>query len=116
MSDVDVGFALRLDSFDGSPDLPLKSGGKIWHQGWEIPTYWAVDASNQCWASCGHGSTLAKVEPRKLLSEARDEPRCDREIRKALGMKQRLPDWARAAKAAGWTPPADWDEAQYDPT
>lgn len=99
--------------FTESPAEPLKNHGESWSTGWDIPTLWAVDADNQCWANDAHGGDLTKVIPQKLLAEVENfSVRSD--IRKILGMKPELPSWVRAAKQAGWTPPADWNEGEYE--
>lgn len=41
-----------------TPHLPLRGSGEVWHQGWDIPTRWAVDAQGQGWANDGHGGDL----------------------------------------------------------
>lgn len=48
-------------SFEKKPELPLKSHGEIWHIGWDIPTRWAVDASDQRWEDNAHGHPLQPV-------------------------------------------------------
>ena len=46
--------------FKGVPSLPFKRMGSIWHEGWDIPTRWAIDNKSQCWIDNGHGHPLEK--------------------------------------------------------
>ena len=98
---------------DGAPTLPLKNYGELWSTGWDIPTRWAVDAHLQCWMDDAHGHVLNKTMVSSLLAEAESE-RDKNNIRQIFNMKPMLPDWVRSARAAGWTPPSDWDESHYE--
>jgi len=108
-----LGGDLDFNIEDGAPTLPLKDYGELWLIGWDIPTRWAIDANNQCWANDAHGGCLHKSEVFTLLADAESE-RDKNNIRRILGMKPMLPDWVRSARAAGWTPPSDWDESHYE--
>lgn len=46
--------------FEGEPALPI-SAGEVWHSGWDIPTRYAIDADDQCWADNAHGHPLNKI-------------------------------------------------------
>ena len=89
------------------PSLPLKVSGKLWHTGWDIPTYYAIDADNYCWKDWAHGGSLDLVEPSALIADIEDELTRN-SIKKLLGMKEDMPGWAKTALANGWTPPEGW--------
>lgn len=114
MTECSIRFDGDTYDFDETPTEPLKACGKIWTMGWDIPTYWSVDGFNQCWASCGHGTVMSKTTPDILFNECKDSPHIEAQVRQALGRKPKYPTWIAEAKAAGWTPPADWDESKYD--
>jgi hypothetical protein len=100
----------------GLPKLPLRASNRINHVGWDIPTCWAVDAEGRCFADNAHGHALVEVQPLQLLSFAYTENDlvAETQIRQVLALKPRLPDWVIQARAAGWTPPKDWDERQWE--
>lgn len=96
------------------PALPLRGHGEIWTVGWDIPTRWAVDALGRAWADNAHGGAMDSCTPDSLLSEARESPNSLVTLHKLLGRKPPLPEWARAALSAGWTPPKDFDRSEYE--
>ena len=78
--------------------------------GWDIPVCWAVSEDmSRFWMNNAHGGDLMEVSRSDLLGWA-DRGRvheCDRKrIYDALGEPYE-PEWARKARAAGWTPPAE---------
>lgn len=89
------------------PAAPLKHKGELWHEGWDIPTKFAVDADNECWMNNAHGHALCHVSAAILIGTAENEF-TQNSIRRILGMELPMPEWARTAAAAGWTPPAGW--------
>lgn len=99
----------REFAFEERPALPFKMYGELYHQGWDIPTLWAIDANNQCWADNAHGTDLEKVTDNFLISshESEHEDRMADEIRKALGLPlpEPEPTWEQLAKRNGWTAP-----------
>ena len=99
---------LEFDLSEFKPKLPLKKSGLLWSTGWDIPTRYAIDADNQCWADDAYGNPLGPVSRDQLLSEAEDESDKN-EIRRILGIELPWPDWALTAKAQGWTPPQGWE-------
>ncbi len=102
-------FHVTVDVF---PTLPFKAKGDIWFEGWDIPDHYMVDAANLCWKGNGSGALLPCAIPKLLQTISHPQERND--LRKLLGMKEELPDWVRAARAAGWSPPPDWDESKYE--
>jgi hypothetical protein len=102
--------------FDVDPILPLKDSGVLWHKGWDIPTYWAIDTDNNVYTSDGFGTVLNKTSIQLLVKKLEYEKNFTKsgELRTLFGMKQKLPDWVHAAKLAGWAPPKEWDESQYE--
>lgn len=105
--------ALTFD-WDNLPSLPLRSQGKLWSAGWDIPTRYCIGANGDCWMDNGHGGVMSQVDPDVLVSEAQD---ADEEtaayLRVMLDMKPVLPTWMKTALAAGWTPPADFNLGDY---
>ncbi len=92
------------------PVLPFKANGEICHIGWDIPTSWAIDSANQCWADEGHGKSL---RPRPVsylvnLVETENDYRTHCRIAETLGEEKPWPMWAKEAQKAGWTPPKGW--------
>jgi hypothetical protein len=88
------------------PALPLKRYAKLWHKGWDIPDYYAIDASGQCWGALGgHGSVLYPVTPEELLNIT-DSDNDKTLICQVLSREPPMLDWQKKALAAGWTPPA----------
>ena len=97
---------LDFDLSNKVPVLPLKTTNKIWHLGWDIPTRYTIDNSNQCWMDNAHGHSLSPVEDKELLSICENQQ--DRNlIRKALGLISEEPEWMAAARYNGWTPPRE---------
>lgn len=94
---------LRFWIGESIPVLPLKAKGELWHTGWDIPTYWAVDGCGQCWMDNAHGHCLCPVLAKTLLGEA-EEQNMRNVIRKILGMPPEEPEWMALARAAGWKP------------
>jgi len=93
--------------------LPLVAYGKVYSTGWDIPNLWAIDSAKQCYVNDAHGYALEPCSLRNLLSVCETEE--DRNaIRRHYGLKPELPSWVRAAKAAGWTPPASWKDEDYE--
>ena len=89
---------------NGIPKLPLKTYGQFWHEGWDIPTYYAIDTDNICWMDNVHGHPLEKVSVNVLLWHISNELLAN-EIRNILGLSTLMPSWARTALAHGWKPP-----------
>lgn len=104
------------DGREAAPALPLKRAGTYETMGWDIPNYWAIDASDQTWMdNGGHGTGMRKCSLRQLLDSMESEyGGGSDELRRSLGMKPRLPEWIRTARSAGWTPPATFDASEYD--
>lgn len=94
----------------GRPKEPIKARGRITISGWDIPVSWCIDADNKCWKGDGLGDNLRQVKWPLLESEFRRENdhEGERAACKALGLEVPWPNWARQAKAAGWTPPENW--------
>jgi hypothetical protein len=65
---------------DAVPTLPLRAHGQIYHNGWDIPTRWAIDASGKCWKDNAHGHGLEPTLGRHLLGETSDSPHSRQEI------------------------------------
>lgn len=99
--------ALQFDIGDGTPKLPLKKHGEIWHTGWDIPTRYAIDAEDGCWKDNAHGHALSKVPKESLLSEPEQEHERN-ELRRLLGVELPMPEWAATAIRHGFTPPPGW--------
>ena len=88
------------------PALPLKSYGKEWHTGWDIPTLWAIDSNNQPWFNDAHGGALNASSKEEMISLFENEHERNK-VRILLGLEPEEPSWMKQAKAAGWTPPKD---------
>lgn len=58
---------LEFDITKGEPALPLQEAGNIYHNGWDIPTRYAVDAQRQAWMDNAHGHALHRVSMSDLL-------------------------------------------------
>lgn len=105
----------------GLPALPIKAHGKYhgYHsRGWDLPTFWAVDAKGNYWrGGHGHALTLFPVknddDRRGCLTDCEEDGEAE-EIAKALGLKPRMPGWVKTAMSQGWTPPAGFDRDQFD--
>lgn len=89
------------------PALPVKKHGKLWHEGWDIPTRYVIDANGQCWMDNAHGHALCKVAQEALVHVAESEEG-QNELRRVLGLEVPMPAWARTALRAGWKPPEGW--------
>lgn len=96
------------------------SSGACWHEGWEIPTLWAVTsrpgsrhAMITCHMNSAHGDTLQVCTTQVLLNVLGKTPAGDN-LRSALGMKPALPDWMQTALKTGWTPPATFNQSDFD--
>lgn len=95
------------------PALPLYLFGEASTLGWDIPNYWAIDADGECWLDAsGHGSGMRRVSLGRLLEQVAEDG-TDENLREQLQLKPRMPEWVRAARAAGWTPPPTWDASAY---
>lgn len=101
------------------PAWPLKASGEVWHQGWDIPSHWAVDAENVPWAdySC-HGSHLTKTDFDTLIKHLDAEDgkyeQTSNQIREYAGRKKVLPEWAKTALHFKWTPPEGFKREDYE--
>lgn len=95
-----------------SPVLPMKGHGLAWHEGWDIPTRWAIDGSGRGWMDNAHGGSLSPVED--LLRHFGDDEATRQKIREILGRKPEMPSWMKAALNCGWTPPTDFDRSVYE--
>lgn len=73
-------------AFLGEPKLPVEFG-KIWHEGWDIPTQYAKDADGQCWMDDAHGGTLVKVEPKEVVAACDGKPFEIASIENHLGLE-----------------------------
>lgn len=104
-----------LFKFDehSKPVPPFVLAGRIWITGWDIPIMYVIDADLQCWKDDAHGGALEPVTAHALLSTSERE-HDERMIRKALGMKPKLPGWMRTALEGGWKPPDDFVLSEYD--
>lgn len=87
--------------------------GLVWHDGWDIPTLWALDANKIPYVNDAHGGSLKQSTIVQLLELLRDMPD-ETTIRRELGLKPRLPSWVRSALAEGWTPPATFNREDYE--
>jgi len=96
------------------PALPLIVKGEAWHQGWDIPTRWAIDAKKQCWVDSAHGGALSPVSQKDFLDAIREDDHALRNAHAALGKKPPLPEWMASALSAGWTPPSEFDRSKYE--
>lgn len=99
---------------DSIPVMPILSRGELWHEGWDIPTRWAIDSKHQCWRDSAHGGELEKVDTQHFLSYVEKDERVTRQVREVLGLKPLLPSWMQSALHAGWTPPPDFDRSKYE--
>lgn len=103
--------------FEGEPKLDaagtLKRFGITFSVGWDIPTLWAIDYDNQCWANNAHGGNLERVDATRLFAELLDDEAELAEARRLLGLKPQAPKWMASALAAGWVPPTGFDRDSY---
>lgn len=72
---------------DGYPALPLIEQEEIWHEGWDIPTEYAIDGNKQCWMNNAHGGSLCKVAADHLVSSF-EVPEMRLYIERLLGLKE----------------------------
>ena len=100
-------FEFSFERGNKVPVLPLKETGKIYHTGWDVATYYAIDAENNCFADNAHGGTLSYVKQTYLICEAESESQKN-ELRKILGLEIPMPEWAQTALSQGWKPPEGW--------
>lgn len=87
--------------------------GMVWHNGWEIPTLWALDANKIAYVNDAHGGSLQQCQTTRLLELLRDHE-AENTVRRELRLKPRLPSWARHALSSGWTPPATFNREDYE--
>lgn len=99
-----------------TPEFPLKSFGKVWHTGWDIPSYWAIDANDVPYADYGaHGCSLRKTTFDELITHMEDAgDGAAASVRELAGQKPKLPQWILSALSHGWTAPADFKLEDYD--
>ncbi len=94
---------LKFSSAEKTVKLPLKAYGKVAHPGWDIPTWWAIDADNQCWMDNAHGRPLFPVTVDLCCNSM--ERQADRNlVKRTLGLPEEQPEWMTQALAAGWGP------------
>jgi len=96
-----------LGDLEALPVLPLLKRGLIWHEGWDIPTQFAVDSKGRCFMDGAHGGGVSLVNAKVLLHSCEQED-LRRELQQLLGMTPDRPAWVITALAAGWSPPKDW--------
>lgn len=98
------------------PALPLRFSGSYATMGWDIPNYWAIDATGQAWQDVGgHGGGLKRCNLREMLGNMEtDAPDTNEWVRRNLDMLPVMPEWMRTAIAAGWTPPPGFDRGLYE--
>lgn len=110
-------FKAEAPAFDKgeTPKLPAKLYGEVWHTGWDIPSYWAIDADNVPYADYGaHGCNMTKTTFDELITHMESEGREANDVRKLAGLRPKLPDWAKTALNFKWTPPPDFKMEDYD--
>jgi hypothetical protein len=95
-----------------SASFPLITWGSVWFAGCGRPIRWAIDARGQCFRDEARGGALCPVPDSDLLGLL-DAAGVD-EIRKLLGYKLKLPDWAITALQQGWTPPATFRREDFE--
>lgn len=91
----------RSAEFLGEPKSPFKHVGEAWLTGWDIPTRYAIDADDQCWADNAHGHPLVKVTPQQFISIFEQED-MKRKFQEILGLSVDDPSWMKQARAHGW--------------
>lgn len=104
----------EFSTHDGLPTLPMKGHGLAWHEGWDIPTRWAIDGADRCWMDNAHGHPLEPISVKDLLNYMADCEGQRQKIRAILQLKPEMPTWMRAALGAGWTPPTDFSRDNYE--
>lgn len=117
MITITHGTELAYFSDEHPPAEPLKAYGVIDHLGWDIPSYWAIDANGVVYANLtAHGRVMEKSSLSKVLRSARlgRADAAETMIRKALNMKPAPPEWMRLALRFGWTPPPHFKKDEYD--
>jgi hypothetical protein len=71
------------------PTLPIKLYDKLWHQGWESPTLFAIDAENRCWMNGAHGGAMDERSCDYLIEIAETEH--DRnKIKRTIGKPEKV--------------------------
>lgn len=104
--------------FAGKPALndkgELKLFGMAYSVGWDIPTLWAIDQDNHCWANDAYGGVLCQITVDQLMNELVDDEADKARARITLGLKPAAPMWMRAARGAGWSPPFGFKEDDYE--
>jgi hypothetical protein len=100
----DLLFRCKAD-LSNAPVLPLKGSGEIWSTGWDIPTRWAIDGAGRAWKDNAHGGAMSLCDMRELVAEEEGEEGRNY-LRRLGGLPEEEPSWMRAARAAGWSPPA----------
>lgn len=103
----EAGDVFIFDISDSVPKLPIKHKGKIWHEGWDIPTLYIIDTNNIPWINDAHGGFLQKTTAQGLIFLAENEGEQNK-LRKQLGLELPMPQWAETALKEGWTPPENW--------
>lgn len=96
------------------PTLPIRAYGEIWSVGWDIPTRWAVDARGKTWVNDAHGGPMGRCIVEVLLSQANNDPESLKTIYEVLGKKPPMPEWAQVALSMGWTPPKEFNRAEFE--
>lgn len=96
----------RTAEFYGEPKSPFKHVGEAWITGWDIPTRYAIDADDQCWADNAHGHPLSKVTPRQFVGIFEQE-QMKRKFQEVLGLEVDEPSWMKEARAHGWLSPEE---------
>lgn len=97
------------ENHENVPALPLRERGAFRHEGWDIPTRWAIDANGVCWMDNAHGHPLGIVKPQILLGGCEREGE-RRRLQKVLGLPVDRPSWVKTALHYGWTPPEGWKD------
>lgn len=104
-------------SDDSSPMFPLKDFGEVWYSGWDIPGYWAIDATDQGFADFGaHGMCLRPCSIRSIIDELEENDGriTGARLRVQHGLKPALPTWVPMALTGGWTPPTSFNRDDYE--
>lgn len=91
-----------------APVPPVLLAGRTWHEGWDIPTRWAIDSNRVVWADNAHGHPLERVDSVPFEEQDRAD------VRAIFGKKPKRPAWIQAARSHGWKPPSHWDESQWE--
>ena len=114
-------FKAEASDFDkaATPKLPARAFGTVWHTGWDIPSYWAVDADDVPYADyTAHGCNMVQTTFDELIRHVEEAGEsCSTDvnyIRQLAGRPKALPNWAKTALAQGWTPPATFKREDYE--